>query len=164
MSFLRNIPIVGNFFGGGEDEQPAPAPAPPARSSPRVKQSARRSVSGSCAAASWAPDSDDELAGDAAHVSRLDKAERGAMGVALAELSRALNAEDWSVAVTVSDSRARQVAALARAARGKGTTGGLPRGVRERDVGTTPAAAAHGPPPDTRLTRPRSGMMDSYII
>ena len=72
---------------------------------PRVKQSARRSVSGSsCAAASWAPDSDDDLAGDAARVSRLDKAERGAMGVALAELSRALDAEDWAVAVTVSES------------------------------------------------------------
>ena len=75
---------------------------------PRVKQSARRSVSGSgassCAAASWAPDSDDDLAGDAARVSRLDKAERGAMGVALAELSRALDAEDWSVALTVSES------------------------------------------------------------
>ena len=28
MSFLRNIPIVRNFLGGGEDEQPAPAPAP----------------------------------------------------------------------------------------------------------------------------------------
>ena len=50
------------------------------------------------------PDSDGDLAGDAARVSRLDKAERGAMGVALAELSRALDAEDWSVAVTVSES------------------------------------------------------------
>lgn len=50
------------------------------------------------------PDSDDELAGDAVQVARVDTAERGAMGVALAELSRALDSEDWSVAVTVCES------------------------------------------------------------
>jgi hypothetical protein len=50
------------------------------------------------------PDSDDVLAGDAVQVARVDTAERGAMGVALAELSRALDSEDWSVAVTVCES------------------------------------------------------------
>ena len=116
---------------------------------PRVKQSARRSVSGSsCAAASWAPDSDDDLAGDAARVSRLDKAERGAMGVALAELSRALDTEDWSVAVTVSDS------ALAKWPRWREL-----RAAKERLAGylaacaTTTSARRRPPPPtDLRLT------------
>ena len=116
---------------------------------PRVKQSARRSVSGSsCAAASWAPDSDDDLAGDAARVSRLDKAERGAMGVALAELSRALDAEDWSVAVTVSES------ALAKWPRWREL-----RAARERLAGYLAACASATsarrrppPPTDLRLT------------
>ena len=116
---------------------------------PRVKQSARRSISGSsCAAASWAPDSDDDLAGDAARVLRLDKAERGAMGVALAELSRALDAEDWSVAVTVSDS------ALAKWPRWREL-----RAARERLAGYLAACASATsarrrppPPTDLRLT------------
>ena len=113
---------------------------------PRVKQSARRSISGSsCAAASWAPDSDDDLAGDAARVSRLDKAERGAMGVALAELSRALDTEDWSVAVTVSDS------ALAKWPRWREL-----RAARERLAGylaacATATSARRRPPPPTDL-------------
>ncbi len=119
---------------------------------PRLKQSARRSVSGSgassCAAASWAPDSDDDLAGDAARVSRLDKAERGAMGVALAELSRALDAEDWSVAVTVSES------ALAKWPRWREL-----RSAKERLAGYLAACASATsarrrppPPTDLRLT------------
>ncbi len=117
---------------------------------PRVKQSARRSVSGasSCAAASWAPDSDDDLAGDAARVSRLDKAERGAMGVALAELSRALDGEDWSVAVTVSES------ALAKWPRWREL-----RAAKERLAGYLAACASATsarrrppPPTDLRLT------------
>ena len=90
------------------------------------------------------------------------------MGVALAELSRALDAEDWSVAVTVSESALAKWPPLARAAQSKGTTGGLPRGVRERDVCAAPAAAASdGPPPDGRrrgsLPSARAERMPEHI-
>ena len=119
---------------------------------PRVKQSAR-----SCAGASWGPDSDDELAGDAARISRLDKAERGAMGVALAELSRALDAEDWAVAVTVSES------ALAKWPRWREL-----RKAKERLAGYLAACASATsarrrppPPTDLRLTDVDEGSLPS---
>jgi len=102
----------------------------------------------SCAAASWAPDSDGDFAPYLTPLSRLDKEERGAMGVALAELSRALDAEDWSVAVTVSES------ALAKWPRWREL-----RAAKERLAGYLAACASATsarrrppPPTDLRLT------------
>ena len=52
MSFLRNIPIVRNFLGAGEEERPA---APPARSSPLAAASPFVGVGFGSPAAAAAP-------------------------------------------------------------------------------------------------------------